>query len=265
VARELVAASSGALLLVMAGAGCGEDVVLYRQPGASDAGTEACPPPDLIGDLVAHWSFDEPPGATRFADVAGGREATCDPCPEAGSAGVIGGAIAFDESGIDIPDALLVEAPGEIHALPNRLSILLWVELHRYGASDYLVSNGPDCPTCGDFVGFALLAHDGTTGPALQLGANAATQVVTGPMLPLDEWHHLAGTFDGTEMQLIIDGAVAATEPTSVGFTNPPSFATRIGSSGEDPVHGVDARIDDLMIFRRSLQASEIQRIVECR
>lgn len=264
-ARELVAASSGALLLVMAGVGCGEDVVLYRQPGRSDAGTEACPPPDLTGDLVAHWSFDEPAGSMRFADVAGGHDATCDPCPEAGSAGVIGGAIAFDETGVDTPDALLVEAPGEIHALPNRLSIAVWVELHRYGASDYVISNGPDCPTCGDFAGFALLAHDGTTGPALQLGANAGMQRVSGAALPLDAWHHVAGTFDGTTMQLIVDGALAATEPTSAGFTNPPSFATRIGSSGEDPVHGVDARIDDLMIFRRSLLVSEIQRIIDCR
>lgn len=262
-ARELVTASSGALLLVMAA--CGEDVVLYRQTGSADAGTEGCPPPDLIADLVARWSFDEPAGAMRFADVAGGHDATCDPCPAAGSSGVAGGAVAFDEIGLDTPDALVVDMPGELHALPNRLSILAWIELHRYGASDYVVSNGPDCPTCGDFSGFALLAHDGASGPALQLGANAAAQIVSGPMLPLDEWHHVAGTFDGVQMQLLVDGAVVATAPATAGLGSPPSFETRIGGPGADPVHGLDARIDELMIFRRALEPSEITRVADCR
>ena len=79
---------------------------------------------------------------------------------------------------------------------------------------------------------------------------------ICGGSLSLGSWHHLAGTYDGANYTLYIDGAVAATAPRSglIGTNNIDLF---LGNSklGNKPFHG---DLKEVRVWNRALSASEI-------
>jgi hypothetical protein len=270
-AGRLTTSVAGVGLLVGAGVGCGRDVVLYGQPGSVDAGGDAgakarvdagigCPSLDA---LVAHWPLDEPEGASRFVDRAGGHDAVCDPCPAVLEDGIRGRARTFDEAALGELDSLHVTSDPSV-GLTEEVSVLAWVMLHQHGSHAYVVANIPSCTAC-PARGFALAAHLERGGPAFELGASSAVTAVPGPALTLLEWHHLAGTYDGSTMRLYVDGRLVASTPNIDGFTLAPSYDTWIGGAADDPARGLDGSLDDVQIVGRALDASEIASVYACR
>lgn len=72
-----------------------------------------------------------------------------------------------------------------------------------------------------------------------------------------DEWHHVAGMFDGSNIMVYLDGALDASVPT----TEPISVNTAnmlIGDNPEEPDRYWDGLIDELKIYDRALSAGEL-------
>ena len=78
--------------------------------------------------------------------------------------------------------------------------------------------------------------------------------------LPLNQWNHIVGTYDGTTMKLYANGLLV----------NSKSVNLKIGANDQDLYIGkwlsgssINGHIDDVMIFDRALDSSEIQEIYE--
>jgi len=112
----------------------------------------------------------------------------------------------------------------------------------------------------------------GTRGFVLRCGANGTASfnlgttlgwreaVTPANTLQLNRWHHIAGTFDGTAIKVIVDGV----EKASFAFTgtiNPSAFDMTIGQSA---YHTASSRpftgwIDEVRLWEFALPASEIR------
>jgi len=76
------------------------------------------------------------------------------------------------------------------------------------------------------------------------------------------EWHHMAGTFDGTEMLLYIDGAAvqSAALTTSINIA---THAVMLGENSQATGRYFDGMLDDARIYSRALTAAEIAIVME--
>ena len=77
-------------------------------------------------------------------------------------------------------------------------------------------------------------------------------------------WHHVAGVFDGSILQLYLDGNMAATDHVTKPLA-PTSYDLAIGNtcSGSANTSGFIGTMDDVMIFNRALSPEEITRLYE--
>jgi hypothetical protein len=113
-------------------------------------------------------------------------------------------------------------------------------------------------PTTPPNVGYTL---SGDSGGMISFGAAVGTGfagVTSAVGVPAGSWHHVAGTFDGTELAVYIDGQLAAT--TSASGSLSPATGTNL-MVGADPVNPVDkftGVVDEVRVYNRALSAAEI-------
>jgi hypothetical protein len=72
-----------------------------------------------------------------------------------------------------------------------------------------------------------------------------------------DEWHHVAGVFDGANIMVYLDGVLDASSPTTepIGINDKSMF---IGNNPDAPDRYWNGLIDELKIYDRALSADEI-------
>jgi len=82
-------------------------------------------------------------------------------------------------------------------------------------------------------------------------GVNGATVV------GFDEWHHVAGTFDGANINIYLDGALDGTAPTTepIGANE---MSVLLGNNPYDAARFWDGLIDDVVLYNRALSEGEI-------
>jgi hypothetical protein len=98
----------------------------------------------------------------------------------------------------------------------------------------------------------------------LRLGSAGDIDELGAP-LPLSQFSHVAGTYDGTTMNLYVDGALAGTKGTALGPLQNTSLPLIIGSSlsnGQETVY-FDGVADEVQLFDRVLTADEIRAIAD--
>jgi large repetitive protein len=87
--------------------------------------------------------------------------------------------------------------------------------------------------------------------------AAGALLPVEGPVLPLNTWTHLVGTFDGTTLRLYVNGALAASAlaqgPLQSG--GGPAFLGRLGQS----LYPFQGSIDEVAVFAATLSADRVR------
>mgnify|MGYP000671570531 FL=1 len=82
--------------------------------------------------------------------------------------------------------------------------------------------------------------------------------------IDLTKWHHYAGTFDGKNLRLYIDGGEVATQP-CVGTINPDSGALSIGQDDGLAGRFFGGQIAEVRIWNRALSKEEIPREMNAR
>lgn len=197
-------------------------------------------------DLLLWFTFEE----ALTTDSSGyDRHATCNPdeCPLA-TAGLVGTAASFD--GVD---DLLTIAYEEALAL-DELTISVWVRrIDDTGGNESPFAKGYADGSDNSYQ----LFYQPSSGDIV-LNMNAGTSGAAGA--PLDtEWHHVAGTYDGTLLELWIDGALGE----STDNVLPPAYDETPVTIGGDLNGGVPAllwsgAVDDVRLYSRVLTADEI-------
>lgn len=96
-----------------------------------------------------------------------------------------------------------------------------------------------------------LLNKEGKT----QFGVFAGAQIA--PNLPLNQWTHLASTFDGTMLRVYVNGALAGEIAATFNLTNVPSLPLTLAQAqlGEDFFAG---QMDEVRVWKRARTQAEI-------
>jgi len=75
------------------------------------------------------------------------------------------------------------------------------------------------------------------------------------------EWHHVAGTYDGSELKTYVDGALRATTA-HAGSIEVQTHNLTIGTNSEEEGRFYDGAIDEVKIYNRALSQPEIRFLV---
>ena len=157
--------------------------------------------------------------------------------------GVVGQAFSLD--GVD--DVVRVPNSESLSFGPTSpMSVVVWVYRTGNGGIMHIVSKRS---SCSDFN--YQMAFD--PGGGLGFGA------ISGVDLPLNQWTHLAGTFDGSVFNLYINGQLRATGSGTLGPVN--SDDLQIGGAGACGFT-FGGLIDEVKLFNRALTPSEIRTII---
>jgi hypothetical protein len=199
--------------------------------------------PEPVGDLIAHWSFDDD----------GGDAVAQTPWQQAGKpqmfSGVVGQACYFGPRTsytIDVDDA---------PQMSNPFTIATWIRLPWHArAGDW-----PSIITHGE-SGWRLHIDPFKRVPTLHLNDGGPKQVVRGKTQIFDgRWHHLAVVLEGRELRMYLDGQLDGSARADELM---PVWATRedlvIAGHAEKGNRMLDGSLDDLRLYRAALSEEAI-------
>ncbi len=117
-----------------------------------------------------------------------------------------------------------------------------------------------------DSTGWAFQAEPGGTTIGFFIGAGGGGDTnfigVTSLVNPFDgNYHHIAGTWDGSNIRLYIDGVLQGTTPFTSPVNNTRAVNIGFASGGGTPTRRFNGIVDEVGIFSRSMTAAEIASI----
>ncbi|MCH2162138.1 MAG: LamG domain-containing protein, partial [Phycisphaerales bacterium] len=220
------------------------------------------PPPGMVG----WWTLDELVGPTA-ADSISGNDGTYvnGPVP---TPGMVGNGLDFDgiDDFVQIPSSPLLD-----YVTPNELTIDAWIYLDGAAPAAFepIFSRVTTSPPA---MGYVFAVRDGKLD--LYLGGSIQHGTWTGTMpVPHNEWAHVAVVVSrfadtGYGVRFIINGVEEGpfAAPALPIFPIVPGTDARIGSGPINPVaanseYFFDGKIDEVEVFNRVLDTSEIQAI----
>ncbi|NJM96063.1 MAG: hypothetical protein HC800_01575 [Phormidesmis sp. RL_2_1] len=210
----------------------------------------------LSNGLVAHWNFDETSG-TQAEDSKGENTGTLtNMTNRQWTTGVVGGALAFDgvDDYVEIADSSALD-------ITETMTLATWIKADSFGDGwTGLIVKGQS----GDATTYGLdLAWSGQ----LIFHANGGRSQGLSSHLTLGQWHHVAVTYNGSEVQFYIDGQLDASHQRNITFgTNNEALLLgaklNTGSVSLD-AQFLDGEMDDVRVYNRALSADEIGQLAD--
>ena len=203
---------------------------------------DCIPPPS---GLIAWW-----PGDRIAFDFVGGNHGTFQNGATY-AAGAVGEAFSFSGANyVSVPDKPVLNPT-------NAITVECW--LYRssiVGAFDPVIKKAGE-------------GTDQVDGYALEFGGdeiiffiyNGSWIGVGGGPINLEEWYHLAGVYDGTNLFCYVNGSLAGPATPVSGSITPSSNPLGIGSDPANPDRFLNGKVDEVSIYNRALTGSEIQAI----
>ncbi len=225
--------------------------------------------------LLGHWRLDDGAGTAALDASDYGNDGTLQSEPQ-WVGGVFGGALAFD--GID--DYVLCAEregtnPGTYPAelMPATFTVACWTKLDNFAYFSSFVGNGID--TGDDECGFFLYnwgwVGDNEKDFGLAIRTEAAMNYIETPnVYETNTWYHLASTYDGTNVNIYVNGELVVGPANAGGPIRwvsaqsgnyPERFAIGVWL---DPGYDlwIDGVIDDVRYYGRVLAADEVNAIM---
>ena len=225
-----------------------------------DGGVISCGP-GLLDDLVGYWRLDDGAGSATARDWSSwgndGSLVNLDPATAWAAGGPDGSALSLDGKGyVDVPDS------PSIDSIITQVTAAAWIYLDQMN-TDFATAISRQIDT-----GFGQQYHlsiNATQQAAFYLTSPTKLAYLTSPSTtPLQTWTHLAGTWDGREARLYVNGTEVATAPIGgpLGAETNPVVLGGNGNGGSRMVSElVPGRLGDIMLYRRALAADEIVRL----
>lgn len=227
--------------------------------GSPDAA--GCVPPGLLDGLVGYWKVDDGTGSATARDSSGqgnngsliGVNADAEWVPgKSGTALELGGV-----------GWVNVAPSTSIDGIVDQVTVASWIYLEgtiaRYATA------------ASRQIGGGIQQHyhislNGDVKPSLFIttGVNNIAFLTAKDVVVPRTWIHLAGTYDGTNAVLYVNGVAVATQSLTGTFA-PDTTPLIIGGNGNDatgvPTELFPGRIDEVMLYHRALNPIEIGRI----
>jgi Concanavalin A-like lectin/glucanases superfamily/Abnormal spindle-like microcephaly-assoc'd, ASPM-SPD-2-Hydin len=214
------------------------------------------------GGLIGHWKFDDAAGSV-VSDSSGQKNhgtvrqgstssAPSHPAP-AWERGRKGGALRIDglDDWVNVPDSDSIDSP----AIKNQISISAWIKLDRYNTLK------PFNVVVQRDMGSTMVEQFfmGLNNGQLAVGINFFYGIsVTN--VPLNEWVHMATTYDGIQQCGYINGAMAICQ--DVGWpiaTDETPFTMGAGINGSDVIEHIVGLIDEVRLYNIHLSPAAIE------
>jgi hypothetical protein len=195
-------------------------------------------------DLVTHWKLDDGSGTTAFDSSGNGHDGTLVGDPK-WVPGKVGGALEFDGNG----DYVELENNTDFD-IPVNITVTCWIKVGQFDKTwQAIVTNGDGSWRVHRSSSTNNIAW-GTSGLS-PTDLTGTTDVSTG------EWFHIAAVYNGTQKLLYIDGNLDASSD-STGNINNSTYGVNIGENDQATGRHFDGLIDDVRIYRRALNDTEI-------
>ncbi len=202
---------------------------------------------DQDPSLVGLWRLNDGSGNIAVDDSPYGNNGTLEGDPQ-WVAGILDGALAFDGNG-DYVDC----GNDAVFDLTEQVTLAIWVNANDMGNGEHNAWLGK-----GD-TAYAIKHQNGNNIEFfIYSGTWNSINYATGIEALNGEWHHMAGTFDGSEMVLYIDGVMVD----SLAFSGPigtDTYDVSLANNSQEAGRFFDGILDDARIYSRALTQQEIQ------
>jgi hypothetical protein len=201
---------------------------------------------DLGAGLVASYSFDTLPasGPCLVDDTGHGHDGTCS-VPPTLVAGKHGMAFSLAPGPIDIEVADAPDLDGAAG-----LTVAVWLQITNDPADFECAINRPFLDSDADFWQICVQ-------PAHVYVVIGGAAISAQPM-PLNEWHHVALTWDGAVGSLYVDGLLQSATRTTMDLADQP-IAIGVDKDYLMPLAvPYPGMLDELRIYNRALDAAEM-------
>ena len=194
-----------------------------------------------------HWDLDETSGTTA-ADSIGSSDGTLNNFPGDNSqwSCFAGGSLLFD--GSDDYVSLPTESD---YDFTTAMSVAVWVNVTNFDVAEQAIV------TKGD-TAWRLERNAGTDGVQFTVAGLSSNTVVQGSISVNDDnWHHVAGVYDGSDLLLYVDGQLDnSVTATGTMDTNGSSvyFGANAGVAGRE----FNGRMDDVYIYDTALTPAAV-------
>lgn len=250
--------------VALLGAGCSARTIVAVDPyPCSEGGAAGCAP-GLLDDLIGYWRLDDAPGSATARDWSGwsndGTLVSLDPSTAWVAGGPEGGALSVQGKGY-----VNVARSSSIDSITTQLTVAAWIFLEGTIADgDYATAISRQIGTGYDQ--HYHLSVNSQLQAILFITTPTTGQVVVGsPMtVPQQTWVHLAGTYDGSQSRLYVNGVEVASKPISGPFaaeTNPVILSGNGNTASKVVSEFVPGQLDEIMLYRRALSSDEIARL----
>jgi hypothetical protein len=208
--------------------------------------------------IMGMWLFDEGKGDTVKDYSGNGNDGVLTNEPEWVD-GKFGKALEFDGRVNGVKDHVLCGTDASINEISDALTITAWVYPMADSNYEYIVSNDRDC--CGQYKGYSLSL--GYTGFQLWDTKSASHRVNLASKPSLNNWCHLAGTFDGKQLKIYFDGKLSNTADFSGKIGTPATYEFAIGALGHGQgAYNINGIIDEVAVFNVALSENDIGSIM---
>lgn len=207
--------------------------------------------------LVLHYSFDKDEGALvtdRSGQGHTGKVQGARWIPD----GPVGGAMSFDgKSSIEI---------GPLPEVNNQPALTFGAWVFVTGATGL---NGVLGKTKDHDEVFYLITNNQSGRPTVQfmvvtVGKGDCPHVEINDVPEMNTWQHLMGTFDGKQIKAYCNGEmIGSSQVYERKLTNPGSAITAVGDTAFGRGWYFHGKLDEVMIFNRALNATEIKQLYE--
>ncbi len=232
---------------------CGAINEVPRDGGAppGDGGRPPADTIELARGLIGYWSFDDATGTVAKDGsplLNNGqlmRFSTADWVP-----GHLGTGLNYTPT---LSPVVLVPDKPELNPTTG-LSISAWIKASDWAGNRRIAQKGENDDQ------YRLTAEGGLLKFHLAGVTNGSLEAV----LPATgAFHHVAGTFEGNQIRIYIDGVVAAQEDAAAGAINvtPGNLHIGIKRVGAPQVDSFSGVLDEVAIYNRALNATEVRRL----
>ena len=200
---------------------------------------------ELLDDAVGIWLFDEGKGNTAADTSGNGNDGAIAGAKWA--EGKFGGALEFEP-----PHVVTVE-PSDSLNFKDQMSIATWVYMNK-GVSDTAIRRN------GSYLLEVQSATERVPGGyvfGIWSGGGFTGGVWGKTVVEPEKWYHIVGLYNGSEMQLYVDGTLEATTKQDGDIDQAGELL--FGTFGGEKFIG---RLDEIIFFDRGIAAAEIAELM---
>jgi hypothetical protein len=204
-------------------------------------------PGPIVGGLVGHWKLDETSGNIAADSSGNGNNGTLYGNPTwQPTGGKLNGALQFDgvNDYVDCNNASVLN-------IQDKITLTCWIKVSAFTRSwETILSKGDDSYRLCRSAGTGNSIHFACTGTTLS-GMDGRTNVTD------NNWHHIAGVYDGSEAALYIDGVLDTAIPCT-GQINSSTYNLFIGDNSQMRGRYLTGLVDDVRIYSRALSVQDV-------